>query len=69
MAPESRQKIAMSGRWCRISSKLAMACTTQALASLKHLKDLTSVAGQIEVPDDFDQMGSDEVEQLFDGDL
>lgn len=31
------------------------------------VKRLGFMAGQITVPDDFDQMGSDEIEKLFDG--
>jgi prevent-host-death family protein len=33
-----------------------------------HVKRLGFLAGQIAVPDDFDHMGSAEVEKLFDGD-
>ena len=32
------------------------------------VKRLGFMAGQFSVPDDFDQMGSAEIEQLFDGD-
>ena len=32
-------------------------------------KRLGFLAGQIEVPDDFDQMGDSEVEKLFEGDV
>jgi prevent-host-death family protein len=32
-------------------------------------KRLGFLTGQIEVPDDFDQMGGSEVEKLFDGDV
>ncbi len=32
-------------------------------------KRLGFMAGQISVPDDFDRMGSAEIEQIFDGDL
>jgi len=33
------------------------------------VKRVGFLTGQISVPDDFDQMGSGEVEKLFDGDL
>lgn len=32
------------------------------------MKRLGFMSGQISVPDDFDQMGSSEIEQLFEGD-
>lgn len=33
-----------------------------------HLKRIGFMAGEIQVPDDFDRMGSAEIEQLFGGD-
>lgn len=32
-----------------------------------HLKRIGFMAGQIQIPDDFDRMGSPEIEQLFGG--
>jgi prevent-host-death family protein len=33
-----------------------------------HLKRIGFMAGEIQIPDDFDRMGSAEIEQLFGGD-
>jgi prevent-host-death family protein len=34
-----------------------------------HVRRLGFMAGQISVPDDFDQMGRNEIEELFSGDV